>query len=516
MVQYTVHTGATIELMNAYLSDLHKNKDVFLRFRATKAIKNAAQEAARGLKSSDRLLTSGTSSTTKQWKLNQDLKLDQEELEYELLTEGSHYNFLKMHLLSCFMEQISKYGSLPQFCSYISKASHTLLKDTYRRSNHVDVKPQIVNTYPRVHTFGMGETNLAQWCLELNHIPAHVRDILCPTPDSILIPLGSSPNSLATKLQGRIDVKKIYNLATLATLYQLPELQNLTTRYLISNTYKHFPDPATAAARLTHGRLEPFNTLRIAVPMFNNDGHIIYTLRCTGLQLFRKKEQRHDWVFVWRCTASAKAIPGSFNGKIPARLNAGFKLTDTFANTSYRLAHITLCKVIGSLTPDSPEGMIRVGPPINNTAFYITDIEGIAHLILIEPESPYLVNNRIDHHTWNDIHDRNYNILFLFLNIHIVIIFEFDVRSYFLNKYPPWYSTTWFAFPTSDRALLSSRNLPKSDLWHDAASMLVTLVVQQTIQWSSGRKWIDYCIQKVTFCWTVSGRIFDKKIASWM
>ena len=51
--------------------------------------------------------------------------------------------------------------------------------------------------------------------------------------------------------------------------------------------------------------------------------------------------------------------------------------------------------------------MIRVGPPINNTVIYITDIEGMAHLIPVEPESLYLVNNRIDHHTWNDIHDGN-------------------------------------------------------------------------------------------------------------
>ena len=40
--------------------------------------------------------------------------------EHELLTEGSHYNFPKMHLLSHFTEQILKYGSLPQFCSNIS------------------------------------------------------------------------------------------------------------------------------------------------------------------------------------------------------------------------------------------------------------------------------------------------------------------------------------------------------------------------------------------------------------
>ena len=266
---------------------------------------------------------------------------------------------------------------------------------------------QIVNTYTRVHIFAIREKNLEQWCLEHNHIPAHIRDILRPTPPSALIPPGSSPTSLATKLQGRIDLKKIYDLDTLTTLYELPDLQNLTTEYLISNTYKHSPDPATAAAHLTDAPIEAFNTLSIAVPTFNNDGHIVHKVRCTGLQLFRKKEQRQDWVFVRHHPASAKAIPGSLNGKVPARLNVVFKLRDALANTSYRLAHITLYKVIGSQTPNGPEGMIRVGPPTNNTVIRVTDIEGMAHLIPVEPESLYLVNNRIDHHTWNDIHDGN-------------------------------------------------------------------------------------------------------------
>jgi len=31
----------------------------------------------------------------------------------------------------------------------------------------------------------------------------------------------------------------------------------------------------------------------------------------------------------------------------------------------------------------------------------------IAHLVPVNPEELYLVNNRIDVHTWNDIHDGN-------------------------------------------------------------------------------------------------------------
>ena len=76
-------------------------------------------------------------------------------------------------------------------------------------------------------------------------------------------------------------------------------------------------------------------------------------------------------------------------------------------NTSYRLAHISLLKVMESLTPDGPEGMARIRTPMKNHVIKITDIEGMAHLIPIDPDNLYLMNNRIDQHTWNDLYDQN-------------------------------------------------------------------------------------------------------------
>ena len=76
-------------------------------------------------------------------------------------------------------------------------------------------------------------------------------------------------------------------------------------------------------------------------------------------------------------------------------------------NTSYRLVHISLLKVIVVQTPDGPEGMARVGTAMKNHVIPITDIEGMVHLIPIEPDNLYLLNNRIDQHTWNDIHNQN-------------------------------------------------------------------------------------------------------------
>lgn len=42
----------------------------------------------------------------------------------------------------------------------------------------------------------------------------------------------------------------------------------------------------------------------------------------------------------------------------------------------------------------------------SNVVVKITDIEGMAHLIEID-DGQYIVNNRIELHTWEDINDRN-------------------------------------------------------------------------------------------------------------
>ncbi|KAF8415847.1 hypothetical protein EV426DRAFT_710010 [Tirmania nivea] len=49
MAQYQTHTPGTIQSMKDYLSDFHEYKDVFLRFHAIKATKNAAKQATKDL-----------------------------------------------------------------------------------------------------------------------------------------------------------------------------------------------------------------------------------------------------------------------------------------------------------------------------------------------------------------------------------------------------------------------------------------------------------------------------------
>jgi len=69
---------------------------------------------------------------------------------------------------------------------------------------------------------------------------------------------------------------------------------------------------------------------------------------------------------------------------------------------------VTLLQTVGGGTVRAAVGMIRVGLPTvseGGLIVPIAKIEGIAHLIPLEPEESWLVNNRIDLETWNAIYD---------------------------------------------------------------------------------------------------------------
>ena len=68
---------------------------------------------------------------------------------------------------------------------------------------------------------------------------------------------------------------------------------------------------------------------------------------------------------------------------------------------------MTPLQFLGGATVQGVEGMPRVGlrTDIGGIVVRIVMIEGMAHLIPLESEKSWLVNNRIDLETWNIMHD---------------------------------------------------------------------------------------------------------------
>ena len=89
---------------------------------------------------------------------------DREERVYlinQVLVEDSHFNFSKMHLIMHWADQISYYGSLPQFLTEVCETSHKAFQQAYRCSNHVDSISQIIKNYSRSHNLAVRELEIA-------------------------------------------------------------------------------------------------------------------------------------------------------------------------------------------------------------------------------------------------------------------------------------------------------------------------------------------------------------------
>jgi len=269
--------------------------------------------------------------------------------------------------------------------------------------------PQIIRTYTREHSFAMWEWNIQQWLTELDHISKDIRNVIHPTRPSLHLPQDLSADLTRSKLTGRMCNKTMYNIQTLQAIYELPDLQTLTGGYLRHNhPFMWSEELEPDVARRMDSPLEALNTLQVPVPTFNDNGYNLHRIRWIGPNLFRKQDRHIDWVFIWRRKATAGTkVTGGLNRLFPVKLNAWFKLRDLNANTSYRLAHISLLTIVRSPMPDGTKGMVRVGTPVKNQLVRIGAIEGMAHLITINADNLNLETNRIDVYTWNEIHDRN-------------------------------------------------------------------------------------------------------------
>jgi len=74
----------------------------------------------------------------------------------------------------------------------------------------------------------------------------------------------------------------------------------------------------------------------------------------------------------------------------------------------HEMALVRLLRVKGSRRPHSEEGMICMELIGGERGFHIiriADIEGMAHLIPVEENQVWLVNNKIDFNTWNELYE---------------------------------------------------------------------------------------------------------------
>ena len=79
----------------------------------------------------------------------------------DMIHTESHFNFVKMHLLSHFSDHIRQFGNIPMYSTEFGELAHKeQIKDGWRHSNKNDVERQILHSYRRQPAIQMRLLNL--------------------------------------------------------------------------------------------------------------------------------------------------------------------------------------------------------------------------------------------------------------------------------------------------------------------------------------------------------------------
>jgi len=261
------------------------------------------------------------------------------------------------------------------------------------------------------HSFAMKELNMEAWANLEPSIKERLKGVLSQKRNSGTISKVHG-EEVYMQLQGkRSNVTKIDHVVE---EFQIRNLYEHIRVFLHNNIYSKSTAPESDVENLMNaGKVETFNSVEI--PVLEQDTseqnvYILYHLRCTAKRAWRIQEARHDigWVrLAQNKIQSVLARAESFSNRVPGQVNAMFILQRQ-NRQFYRLAHVSLLQVIGSPTPKGPEGIGYVQRRENRTGdivVWLRSLEGMTHLIPLEPGHRWIANNRIDYHTWNELND---------------------------------------------------------------------------------------------------------------
>jgi len=105
MAQYRSHTSDTIAYMKHYLDQFHRMKGIFLEFRVTKRTLAKVDEQRREIRH-QRTQMNKPVDLSKRRRIKDDDREEEHERRKDLIHRESHFNFIKIHLLSHFSDHI--------------------------------------------------------------------------------------------------------------------------------------------------------------------------------------------------------------------------------------------------------------------------------------------------------------------------------------------------------------------------------------------------------------------------
>ena len=185
----------------------------------------------------------------------------------------------------------------------------------------------------------------------------------------------------------------------------VPELPQQFYEYLRVNA--GLPVDMVSLAEIGRFPTHYYTKQSVAMAQFQGEGVQTHNVWCIAGKAFRKMGKlRNDWVWVRR-RGKSKAANGELDGRIVGKPGGLFSMWD-HVNKVHEVVLVLLLSVRGSRKLGGDKGMVRM--ECRNTGkelriMQIGDIEGMAYLIGLKRDRVWLVNNRIDLNTWNELYD---------------------------------------------------------------------------------------------------------------
>jgi hypothetical protein len=413
---YETHDSETIDLMNDALQRFHAMKDVFLRYRAAKGVSAAAKACRTELNQErdEELAACRPGAAKRRLRAEWQLYIDSE--VREVLEEGSHFNFPKIHLMYHFPYQVQRFGSLMQWDTNTSEMAHKgQVKEGYEHSNKTgDYDLQMLNYYMKQDAFAMRA---------MNSYPLNSYE----TDLSKQAPMFIAP-------QHKTGKNRISTLALLLEHVAIDGFDDALENYaqgvldpdaLDASNESHLLERESAVVALYHG-------IRIPSQKQGSGEWHEQNIRCSVNKLWYGGPPRRDWVG-WRTVELNRAKDyhaaverqskkwRALHGRLPVRLRCLFKVQLTPGKDSH-LALVEITQPVKDGKADPHSMLPRVAKPTGRgdsvmnrdaVALKVIDagqIDGPAHCVpvIVEPggsSTQWIVNTHIDHQTWNFVYE---------------------------------------------------------------------------------------------------------------
>jgi len=283
MAQYRSHTPDTLSYMESYLQTLHRTKDIFLKFRTSKATRTQADRQDWQLR--ELMANQRAKEVHHRTVANHRRQADQERVKRsdrrkDLIRGENHFNFIKMHYLTHFASHVRRFGTISMDSTEIGELAHKdQIKDGYRRSNKNDAARQILSQYGRQHALGMR--------LQTIEALSKVKGVIVAAESGMEMPAFSSHSTPRRVLKGRMkNTSTLTELCTTLNIHYSDMMQEILrfTRQTAADDRWLPADPTELGLLAVQGFAQP------EIPVANlqeTDRFQIHRARCTGTKAFR-------------------------------------------------------------------------------------------------------------------------------------------------------------------------------------------------------------------------------------